>query len=109
MTEVKRIIDALAIGTTVMVSEHFFSTFLSSPLTVKTFYSEKPEDVKTTMTYLYEAIVISLIFGAIISYILRDPLGIISAAATCVLYYVIYLDALGKINLKKLHSIFVKT
>lgn len=109
MAEVKRIIDALAIGTTVMVSEHFFSTFLSSPLTVKTLYSEKQEDVKTTLIYLYEAILISLIFGAIMSYILKNPLGIVSAVVTCVLYYVIYLDALGKINLDEFHSIFVKT
>jgi len=108
MAEVKRIIDALAIGTTVMVSEHFFSTFLSSPLTVKTLYSEKQEDIKTTMIYLYEAILISIIFGIIISYILKDYLGLASAIATCILYYVIYMDALGKINLNSFHSIFVK-
>jgi len=109
MTEVGRIIDALAIGTTVMVSEHFFSTFLSSPLTVKTLYSEKEEDIHTTLTYLNEACVISIAFGAIISYILKDWLGIVSAVLTCLLYYVIYLDALGKIDISHIHTIFVKT
>ena len=101
------IIDALAIGTTIMVSEHFFSTFLSSPLTVKTLYSDKEEDRQTTKIYLYEAMAISILFGAIISYILKDPLGIITGIVTAGLYYFIYMDALGEIDLSWLHNIFV--
>ncbi len=109
MTEVDRIIDALAIGTTVMVSEHFFSTFLSSPLTVKTLYNKNEEDRRTTMIYLAEACVISIAFGCIISYILRDWLGIITAIVVCALYYVIYMDALGKMDISHIHAIFCKT
>jgi len=106
--KIESIIDALAIGTTIMVSEHFFSTFLSSPLTVKTLYSEKREDVQTTKLYLYEAIAISIIFGAIISYILKDWLGLLTGVATSLLYYVIYMDALGEINLNGFHKLFIK-
>jgi len=100
------IVDALAIGTTIMVSEHFFSTFLSSPLTVKTLYSDKPEDRETTKLYLYEAMAISILFGALISVILKDKLGIITGILTALLYYMIYMDALGEIDLSSVHNIF---
>ena len=90
-----RIIDALAIGSTVMVSEHFFSTFLSSPLTVETLYN-KDEDKEKVKSYLYQAIIISFLFGIIISYILDDPLGIISAIAISLLYLFIYFKAMGE-------------
>jgi len=101
------IVDALAIGTTIMVSEHFFSTFLSSPLTVKTLYASKEEDRQTTKLYLYEAMAISVIFGAIISKILKDPLGIITGVVTALLYYLIYMDALGELDLSWFHEIFL--
>lgn len=104
---IERIIDALAIGATVIASEHFFSTFLSSPLTVATLYSEKPEDREMTKLYLYEAIAVSIVFGAVMSYILNDPLGLITAVVICVLYYLIYMDALGEINLDFLHNLFL--
>jgi len=102
------IVDALAIGTTIMVSEHFFSTFLSSPLTVKTLYADKPEDRETTKIYLYEAMAISIIFGALISWILKDKLGIITGIATALLYYLIYMDALGELDLSSIHNFFLK-
>lgn len=106
MSEVKRIVDALAVGTTVMVSEHFFSTFLSSPLTVSTLYADKEEGRQTTKLYLYEACAISIVFGAIISYILRDWLGIVTAFVVCALYWLIYMDALGEIDLDWFHAPF---
>ena len=102
----RRIIDALAVGTTVMVSEHFFSTFLSSPLTVKTLYSEKQEDKDTTKLYLAEAIAISIGFGILVTILLKDWLGVISAIAVCALYFLIYMDALGEIDLSFVHNIF---
>ena len=94
--KIKRVIDALAIGTTVMVSEHFFSTFLSSPLTVETLYNNDRDKGKVK-TYLFQAIVISIVFGIIISYILDDPLGVISAIVVSLLYGVIYYRAMGLI------------
>lgn len=106
MSEARRIIDALAVGSTVIASEHFFSTFLSSPLTVQTLYSEKEEDRELTKLYLYEACAISILFGAIISYFLKDRLGIISAIAISILYWAIYMDALGEIDIPLLHDIF---
>lgn len=107
MSEVNRIIDALAIGTTIMVSEHFFSTFLSSPLTVKTLYSDKEEDRQTTKVYLYEAMAVSIIFGGLVSYILRDWLGIITGIVVAFLYYAIYMDALGEMDLSSIHNLFL--
>jgi len=107
MAEVKRIVDALAIGTTVMVSEHFFSTFLSSPLTVKTLYSDKEEDRRTTKMYLYEAMAISVLFGALMTYILKDWLGIVTGIVVALIYWAVYEDALGEIDISWIHNIFL--
>jgi len=106
MVEAKRIIDALAIGVPVIAAEHFFSTFLSSPLTVETLYSQNEEQRRTTLMYLTESIVISMVFAGIIGYYLKDNLAIISGAAVCTLYAIIYLDALDYIDLSPIRKIF---
>ncbi|MGC8580429.1 MAG: hypothetical protein ACP5MB_10290 [bacterium] len=86
--------NALAVGVSVMVSEHFFSTYLSSPLTVETLYQDKKDKV---MEYFYEASASSLMFGIVMDILLRDKyfLGTISAVGTIVLYYFVYQKALN--------------
>ena len=89
-----RIKNALAIGISVMVSEHFFSTFLSSPLTVETLYKNNGEKV---MHYFTESAVASLGFGLLMDLILQDKyfLGFISALGTTLMYYLVYQKALS--------------
>ncbi len=106
MPEAKRIIDALAVGVPVIATEHFFSTFLSSPLTVETLYSQNEEQRRTTLMYLTESIAISMIFSVIIAYLLKDWLAVVSGAAICTLYAIIYLDALDYIDLSLIREAF---
>ena len=89
-----RIKNALAIGISVMVSEHFFSTFLSSPLTVETLYKESGDKV---MHYFTESAIASLGFGLLMDLILKDKyfLGFLSAVATTIMYYYVYQKALS--------------
>ncbi len=85
--------NALAVGISVMVSEHFFSTFLSSPLTVETLYKNNRAEV---MKYFGEAVTSSIAFGVLMDFLLKDKyyLGTLSAIATSVLYYFVYDKAL---------------
>jgi len=91
--EIEKVKDALAVGATVIASEHFFSTFLSSPLTVQTLYTNQPELVKR---YLMEASLCSLIFSAIIAYLLEDPLAVYAGIGITLLYAFIYNRALSE-------------
>jgi len=86
--------NALAVGISVMVSEHFFSTFLSSPLTVETLYKQ---DADKVMHYFTESAISSLAFGLLMDLILKDKyfLGFLSAVATTIMYYYVYQKALS--------------
>ena len=84
----------LGFSVSVISSEHFFSTFLSSPLTVQTLYRDKEEDRKTVLHSLYLAIVVSVGFGALISLWLKDWWALIGALGTSLLYWIIYIKAL---------------
>ncbi len=92
--KVERLIDAFAVGITLMVSEHFFSTFLSSPLTVSTLYKDErsKEEVKK---YLALACLASLGFGAIMTYLLDDKLAIATAFIICLIYTIVYMKAMS--------------
>ena len=89
-----RIKNALAIGISIMVSEHFFSTFLSSPLTVETLYKDSGDKV---MHYFTESAIASLGFGLLMDLILQDKyyLGLLSALGTTLMYYLVYQKALS--------------
>jgi len=89
-----RIKNALALGISIMVSEHFFSTFLSSPLTVETLYKDSKDKV---MHYFTESAVASLGFGLLMDLILQDKyfLGFISALGITLMYYLVYQKALS--------------
>ncbi|MEM3844857.1 MAG: hypothetical protein QXU98_04060 [Candidatus Parvarchaeota archaeon] len=86
--------NALAVGISVMVSEHFFSTYLSSPLTVETLYKDNQQKV---MNYFWEAAGSSVVFGLLMDFLLKDKyfLGTVSAIGTTILYYVVYKKALS--------------
>lgn len=99
MVEAKRIIDALAIGVTAIAGEHWMSTCLTSPATARKFFADSEEGRATVKYYLNIAVIATVVFGVIMSYILKDWLAIITAVAISLVYYAIYLEAIGEIDL----------
>ena len=91
--KIKTLTDVMAFATTVIASEHFFSTFLSSPVTVQTLYKNK-EDQRIVSKNLYLAIASSLGFGFILSYQLKSWIPLLSAGAVSILYFAIYTKAM---------------
>jgi hypothetical protein len=67
----KKIFDILIAGATVMIGEHFFSTFLPSPATVETLY-KTPEEKDVVKRYFAGATLCTLGFGAIMSVVTRE-------------------------------------
>jgi hypothetical protein len=90
MTEIK---STLSLIGSVIASEHFFSTFLSSPLTVETLYKQQKEDV---YKYLVLASVISIGWGLLLDNLLKDTnhLGLYGSSAVCLIYFLTYYNAL---------------
>lgn len=99
MVEVKRIIDALAIGVTAIAGEHWMSTCLTSPATARKFFADSEEGRATVKHYLNIAVAATIVFGVIMSYILKDWLAIATAVIISAVYYVIYLEAIGEIDI----------
>lgn len=92
------IVAAAGIGMSVISSEHFFSTFLSSPWTVGKFV-ETEEDRKQIRKYYVMACISSLIVAGILAKILNQKWPIISTVVLCVMYIVVYEAAMrGKIK-----------
>lgn len=84
---------AFAVGTSIMISEHFFSTFLSSPLTIETLYKEQKEKV---YEYLAKAFLCGFVYGVAIDKILNNelPYATISNIAVSLIYFITYYKAL---------------
>ena len=91
--DINKLKSIFSLGISAVASEHFFSTFLSSPLTIKTLYKDKPDLVRE---YLIEASLISIVFGALMDYLLKDTnhFGLIGTSAVCLIYWAVYEDAL---------------
>lgn len=88
---------AAGIGMSVIASEHFFSTFLSSPWTVGKFV-ETEEDRKKIRQYYIMACISSLVIAVVLAYILKQKWPIISTLILCVMYIGVYEAAMrGKI------------
>lgn len=91
------IASAAGIGMAVISSEHFFSTFLSSPWTVGKFV-ETEEDRKKIRQYYIMACASSLIIAFVLSAILKQKWPIIATVILCVMYISVYEMAMrGKI------------
>lgn len=85
---------AAGVGMSLISSEHFFSTFLSSPWTTAKF-CETEEDKEQVKRLLVMATVASLISAFVLAAILKQPWPIIAAAILCVVYIIVYQRALG--------------
>lgn len=81
----------------IISSEHFFSTFLSSPWTTEKFAESEEDKQKIRRLYIM-ACVTSLIAAGILSAILDQWWPLLAAAVLCIMYIVIYERALaGKV------------
>lgn len=91
------IATAAGLGMSVIASEHFFSTFLSSPWTVGKFV-ETEEDKKKIRKYYLMACAASLIIALVLSMILKQRWPIIATVVLCIMYIAVYEAAMrGKI------------
>lgn len=84
---------AAGVGMSLISSEHFFSTFLSSPWTVEKF-CETEEDREKIRKYYMLAVAASMATAFVLAHILKQPWPIIAAAILCVMYIYIYERAL---------------
>ncbi len=88
---------AAGIGMAVISSEHFFSTFLSSPWTVEKF-AESEEDRRKIRKYYIMACISSLIIAVVLAMILKQKWPVIATIILCVMYVLTYEAAMrGKI------------
>lgn len=93
MKSLKTLKHVLGFSVSVIASEHFFSTFLSSPVTVQTLYQDDESRRLVRRNLLYAA-GLSIGFGAVISYWLGDLTAIIGAFVMVIIYGIVYLKAL---------------
>lgn len=91
------IVTAAGVGMSLIASEHFFSTFLSSPWTVGKFVKTE-EDRKAIRKYYIMASVVSLITAFVLASILKQKWPIVATVILCVMYVAVYEAAMrGKI------------
>ena len=91
------IATAAGVGMSMIASEHFFSTFLSSPWSTAKF-AETEEDKAQVRRLYWMAVITSLVAAGILSAILKQWWPLLAAAALCVMYVIIYERALnGKV------------
>lgn len=91
------IVAAAGIGMSVISSEHFFSTFLSSPWTVGKFV-ETEEDRRKIRKYYVMACISSLIVACVLAGILKQKWPIVATVILCIMYVSVYELAMrGKI------------
>jgi hypothetical protein len=88
---------AAGVGMSLIASEHFFSTFLSSPWTTGKF-AETEEDKAKIRKYYMLACATSLITAFILGAILKQKWPVIATLVLCVMYIAVYEAAMrGKI------------
>ena len=85
---------AAGIGMSLIASEHFFSTFLSSPWTTEKFATTE-EDKAEIRRYVGMAIATSLIAAIILSLILKQWWPLVATIILCIMYAAIYERAIG--------------
>lgn len=88
---------AAGLGMSLIASEHFFSTFLSSPWTVEKF-AETEEDKVKIRRYYALACAASLVTAFVLARILKQPWPILATILLCIMYVCVYEAAMrGKI------------
>lgn len=87
--------NTLGLAVSVIGVEHFMSAGLSSPWSVAKF-AETQEDKNQVWHYFREAASASMIFGGVISWMLKSWYPVIGSGLTVAYYYKLYKDALEK-------------
>lgn len=88
---------AAGVGMSLIASEHFFSTFLSSPWTTEKFATTEEDKAKIRKYYVM-ACVVSLATAFVLARILQQPWPILATILLCVMYCTVYEAAMaGKI------------
>jgi len=87
------IATAAGVGMALISSEHFFSSFLSSPWSTEKFAETEEDKAKVRRLYLM-AVMASLASAAVLAAILKEPWPILAAAILCALYVIVYEKAL---------------
>ena len=85
---------AAGVGMSLIASEHFFSTFLSSPWTTEKFVETEEEKEKIRRLYLM-AVGLSLATAALMSVILKQWWPFILTLGLCLFYVWVYEKALA--------------
>lgn len=93
------IATAAGVGMSLIATEHFYSTLLSSPWTTKKF-ATTAEDKASVRKYYIIAAIASLITAYILSKILNQTWPLISAVILSIGYIVIYENAMKNTEVK---------
>jgi hypothetical protein len=86
---------AIGVAGSIIASEHFFSTLLSSPWTTQKF-CDTLEEQELVRKMLFLASGISLVFAGGVSYLIKDKYPIIFTFILCLFYIVVYEKSLKK-------------
>jgi hypothetical protein len=91
----KNLERAIGVAGTIIASEHFFSTLLSSPWTTQKF-CDTPEEQALVRKMLFLASGVSLVFAGGVSYLIKDKWPVIFTALLVIFYIAVYEKALAK-------------
>ena len=86
--------ETASLGMALIASEHFFSSMLTSPMTTKRFFAGDPEGTADTIKALRLAVGLSLGSGAILSYVSKSWIPIITTGLVSWFYWWEYHKAL---------------
>jgi len=89
-----KILSAMNVGLSVIMTEHFFTFTLSSIPTTKRFFSNDEEGKRDVRRSYLIATGLSLLFSGVCSYLYKDPYGFLASLALCIFFIVLYERAL---------------
>jgi len=94
-TKLEDLERAIGVAGSIIASEHFFSTLLSSPWTTQKF-CDTPEEQALVRRMLFLASGVSLVFAGGVSYLIKDRYPLIFTTLLVIFYIVVYEKALKK-------------
>ena len=86
---------AAGVGMSIVATEHFFSTFLSSPWTTEKFVEDEEDKAKVRRLYILAALA-SLAAATVIALLVKEPWPVYAAIAVIVLYLFVYERAMSE-------------
>jgi len=87
---------AAGVGMAVIAGEHFFSTYLSSPVTTERFFADSEDGKAKTRRMCLLAMSASLVTGLVLSMILREPWPLVATLILGIMYLSVYEKALAR-------------